>query len=95
MPDFDIANLATLAQLDLSAEETSALQKDLESILGYVDRLGEIATEGVAPMAHPLIADTPLRDDQPRPWFSREQALANAPAARHGMFEVPKIVDRG
>jgi len=95
MSDFDIDTIATLAQLDLTAEETSGLRQDLESILGYVNRLSAIDTAGVEPMAQPLVAETPLREDTVRDWFSQDEALSNAPAARQGMFEVPKIVDRG
>jgi aspartyl-tRNA(Asn)/glutamyl-tRNA(Gln) amidotransferase subunit C len=95
MPDINIADIAALANLDLDPSEGARLQRDLEAVLGYVARLSQIPTEGVAPMAQPLAPDAPLRADAARLWFTREQALANAPAARDGMFEVPKIIDRG
>ncbi len=95
MPDINISDIAALANLDLDPGEGARLQRDLEAILGYVARLNQIPTEGVAPMAQPLAPDAPLRADEPRLWLTREQALSNAPAARDGMFEVPKIIDRG
>lgn len=95
MPDININDIAALAHLDLTAEEATGLQRDLEAILGYVARLSQIPTEGVAPMSQPLAPDAPLREDRTRVWFTPAQALANAPAARDGMFEVPKIIDRG
>lgn len=95
MSKINISDIAALAQLDLVPEEEAGLQRDLEAILGYVERLSQIPTEGVAPMAQPLAPDAPLRADVARHWFDRDQALANAPAARDGMFEVPKIIDRG
>ncbi|HVB39924.1 MAG TPA: Asp-tRNA(Asn)/Glu-tRNA(Gln) amidotransferase subunit GatC [Terriglobales bacterium] len=95
MPDININDIAALAHLDLTAEEATGLQHDLEAILRYVARLSQTPTEGIAPMAQPLAPDTPLREDRARVWFTPAQALANAPAARDGMFEVPKIIDRG
>ncbi|HXE30229.1 MAG TPA: Asp-tRNA(Asn)/Glu-tRNA(Gln) amidotransferase subunit GatC [Terriglobales bacterium] len=91
----DIAHIAALAHLDLTPEEASAMQRDLLSILDYVNQLNQIDTQGVEPMAQPLVAGSPLRSDAVQPWFSQAEAMANAPAAAHGMFEVPKILDRG
>lgn len=91
----DIAHIAALAHLDLTPEEADAMQRDLASILDYVNQLNQIDTQGVEPMAQPLVADPPLRTDAVQPWFTQGEAVANAPAAEHGMFEVPKIIDRG
>ncbi len=95
MSEFNLADIATLAQLDLSAAETERLTADLDAILGYVQRLSQVDTTGVEPLAHPILSQAPLRPDQARTWFSQSEAIANAPASREGMFEVPKIVDRG
>jgi len=95
----DVAAVAALANLDLSAGEAAALQHDLAAILDYVAQLQKIATDGVEPMSHPLapegLAQTPLRADAPRPWFTPAEALANAPAQAGGMFAVPKVISRG
>jgi len=84
--------IAQLAQLELTPAESAAMQRDLEAILDYIAQLQRIETAGVAPMAQAIVADTPLRADEVRPWFSAAEALANAPAQRDGMFEVPKIL---
>lgn len=84
--------IAQLANLELSAEESAALARELEAILAYVAQLQQVDTTGVEPMSHPLVSHTPLREDAARPGFSRDAALANAPAARDGFFEVPKIL---
>lgn len=91
----NIADIAALAHLDLTPEESAAMQRDLASILDYVAQLGQIDTAGVEPMAQPLLAGAPLRADTVRPGFSSAAALANAPAAAQGMFQVPKIIERG
>ncbi|MGH9481375.1 MAG: Asp-tRNA(Asn)/Glu-tRNA(Gln) amidotransferase subunit GatC [Terriglobales bacterium] len=91
---FDLEAIASLAQLELSAEEAAAMRRDLEAILGYIAQIQQIATAGVAPMAHALAAETPLRDDRVQPSFSQEEALANAPERRQGMFQVPQILER-
>ncbi|HUX66830.1 MAG TPA: Asp-tRNA(Asn)/Glu-tRNA(Gln) amidotransferase subunit GatC [Terriglobales bacterium] len=88
----NLAAIAQLAQLDLTPAEAEAMQRDLQAILDYIAQLQQIETSGVEPMAQALVADTPLRADTVQPWFSAEEALANAPAQRDGMFEVPKIL---
>jgi aspartyl-tRNA(Asn)/glutamyl-tRNA(Gln) amidotransferase subunit C len=87
--------MAQLAQLALTPEEAAALGRDLAAILDYVGQLNRIDTAGVEPTAQALVAETPLRDDTARPCFTPAEALANAPAAAHGMFAVPKILERG
>ncbi len=91
----NIEATAQLAQLDLTAEEAAALRRDLEAILDYVGQLNRIDTAGVEPMAQAIVAATPLREDTARAGFTQAEALANAPEAAHGMFAVPKILERG
>ncbi|HWG36956.1 MAG TPA: Asp-tRNA(Asn)/Glu-tRNA(Gln) amidotransferase subunit GatC [Terriglobales bacterium] len=91
----NVSDVAVLANLDLTPEEIAALERDLNSVLDYVAQLGQIDTEGVPPMSHALLSHAPLRDDQVHPWFSVAEALSNAPAQGAGMFEVPKILERG
>jgi len=91
----NVREIAALANLDLSAEEAATLERDLNNVLAYVAQLEQIDTEGVPPMAHALLAHAPLREDIVEPWFSAAEALSNAPAQGGGMFEVPKILERG
>lgn len=88
----NLAAIAQLAQLDLTPEESAAMERDLGAILDYIAQLQRIPTEGVAAMTQAQMAETPLRPDQARPWFTAAEALANAPAQRLAMFEVPKIL---
>lgn len=100
----NVNDIAALASLELTPQESEAMQKNLASILEYVAQLSRIPTEGVEPMAHiggrlqpagTQDAELTLRADAARESFPPSEALANAPAQAGGMFEVPKIVERG
>jgi aspartyl-tRNA(Asn)/glutamyl-tRNA(Gln) amidotransferase subunit C len=89
--------VAGLANLKLSDLEIVRIQADLESILGHMDRLNEIDTSGVEPMAQVLFesaATATLRDDVPAGAIGNAAALANAPQAGAGYFKVPKVIER-
>jgi aspartyl-tRNA(Asn)/glutamyl-tRNA(Gln) amidotransferase subunit C len=108
--DKDVAYVADLANLDLTAEERSAMLRDLNSILEYVDRLNELDTSNVPPMAQ--VSDRYGVDESKRgsarfAYASREdileglrkslpheEALANAPDADEEFFRVPKVIER-
>jgi len=106
----DVAYVADLANLDLTDEERSALLRDLNSILDYVDRLNELDTSDVPPMAQ--VSDRygvdqakhgserfayATRDDVLeglRKSLPHHEALANAPDADDQFFRVPKVIER-
>ena len=93
----EVRYIAGLANLSLSDDEVRAYQGELEEILTYVEKLGELDTEGVAPMAHmlyPGAEQAALREDEPAPSFDRETALTNAPLAGSGHFKVPLVIER-
>ena len=92
-PHIDVAYIAKLAKLELTAEETESLSTDLNRILGYVAQLSEWDTEGVEPMYHPLPVFDAVRADVAGESLSNEAALANAPAEEDGQFRVPKVVE--
>ncbi len=92
-PHIDVAYIAKLAKLDLTAEETERFSTDLNRILGYVAQLGEWDTSGVEPMYHPLPVFDAVRSDTAGQSLSNETALANAPAEEDGQFRVPKVVE--
>lgn len=89
--------VAALANLNLSAAEISRMAHDLDEILRHIDKLNEVDTEGVEPMAQVLYQageTATLRDDDERPPLGNELALANAPLAGAGCFKVPKVIER-
>jgi aspartyl-tRNA(Asn)/glutamyl-tRNA(Gln) amidotransferase subunit C len=89
--------VAGLANLKLSDAEVARLRTDLDGILEHMDRLNEIDTTGVEPMAQ-VVFDAPpgatLRADVVVPPLGSEAALANAPQAGAGYFKVPKVIER-
>jgi aspartyl-tRNA(Asn)/glutamyl-tRNA(Gln) amidotransferase subunit C len=89
--------VAALANLKLSDAEIARLQVDLDGILEHMDRLNEIDTTGVSPMAQVLFdAESPatLRADVPVEPLGQAAALANAPLYGAGYFKVPKVIER-
>jgi aspartyl-tRNA(Asn)/glutamyl-tRNA(Gln) amidotransferase subunit C len=93
----DVLYVAALANLELSGQETAQFVGDLDSILAYVEKLNELDTSKVEPMAQVLYEAkdaSALRADQVRPCLPREQALANAPESTAGQFKVPKVIER-
>ena len=89
--------VATLANLNLTDQEIDRMVHDLGGILEHMDRLALIDTEGVEPMTQVLYEaeDTAtLRPDVERAPLDNSVALANAPAAGHGYFKVPKVIER-
>jgi aspartyl-tRNA(Asn)/glutamyl-tRNA(Gln) amidotransferase subunit C len=93
----EVRYVAELANLSLSEAEVHKFQADLDEILGHVERLNEVDTAGVEPMAQVLYAagDTASwRADRERPPLGTDIALANAPQSGDGYFKVPKVIER-
>jgi aspartyl-tRNA(Asn)/glutamyl-tRNA(Gln) amidotransferase subunit C len=93
----EVRYVADLANLKLSEEEVRKFQADLDEILIHVDRLKEIDTSNVEPMAQVLYeADetATLRPDRERPGLGSKVALANAPLSGSGYFKVPEVIKR-
>lgn len=88
----EIAHVAHLARLELSAAEVERFAVQIGEILAYVDQLRQVDTTGVAPTAHATAAANAFREDEPRPHLDREAALANAPEKEAGAFRVPRVV---
>ncbi len=89
--------VAELANLALSDAEVGKLHADLEGILEHFDKLSEIDTAGVEPMAQVLYGageTSGLREDRVRQPLDNQAALANAPQAGAGYFKVPKVIER-
>lgn len=89
--------MADLANLRFSDEEVKKFARDLDGILGHIDKLNELDTSNVEPMAQVLYtADetATLREDRERPPLGNELALANAPLKGAGYFKVPRIIER-
>ena len=89
----EVEHVARLARLELSAAEKARMRSQLDLILGYVDTLATVDTEGVPPTAHVLPLVNVMRDDEVRPSYPAEAMLANAPDPDGELFRVPKILE--
>ena len=88
-----VRHVAKLARLAMSDSEIEALVPELNNILGWVDQLGEVDTQGVEPLTAVIDQKLRLRDDVVDDGNVREKVLANAPDAQHGFFAVPKVIE--
>ncbi len=93
----EVRYVADLANLTLSKEEVSAMVHDLDEILTHMDKLNEVDTSEVEPMAQVLFTTdetATLRPDEEQSGLDNQQALANAPKAGAGYFKVPLVIER-
>jgi aspartyl-tRNA(Asn)/glutamyl-tRNA(Gln) amidotransferase subunit C len=90
--DIDIAKVANLARLALSAEELEAYSTQLQDILEHAERVQALPTEGVEPTSHPLPMVNGFRLDEVAACLDRDEVLAQAPDAVDGQFRVPRIL---
>jgi aspartyl-tRNA(Asn)/glutamyl-tRNA(Gln) amidotransferase subunit C len=88
-----VRHVASLARLALDDAEIAALTPQLGAILRYAEQVGEVATEDVEPMTHPLGLVDVYRADVRRPGLSAADILAAAPDPQVGRFGVPRIVE--
>jgi aspartyl-tRNA(Asn)/glutamyl-tRNA(Gln) amidotransferase subunit C len=88
-----INKLCTLAQLALRADELARVGGDLERIIGMIDAMGNVDTDGVAPLAHPLDAIQRLRDDVVTETVDRDLFQSIAPATENGYYLVPRVIE--
>lgn len=93
----EVRYVAGLANLQLANAEVGKLQADLNGILEHMDKLKEIDTTGVEPMAQVLFGageTATLRANVPVAPLGNQAALENAPQPGAGYFKVPKIIER-
>ena len=93
-----VAKIASLARIKMGDEELERMVPELNGILDWVEQLGEVDCTGVEPMTAVIENHLRLRDDvvdaDPKTAGGRrEDVLANAPAAEHGFFGVPKVIE--
>ncbi len=88
----DVEKVALLARLQLTDSELETITGQLAQIVGYVDQLSEVDTEGVEPMAHAIEVANVFRNDAALPSLSREEALANAPHHDDRGYLVPAVL---
>jgi aspartyl-tRNA(Asn)/glutamyl-tRNA(Gln) amidotransferase subunit C len=88
-----VRHIAKLARIALSDGDIEAMVPKLNAIIGWVEQLGEVNTEGVEPLTAVIDQKLRLRDDVVTDGDCRDAVLANAPEAQHGFFAVPKVIE--
>jgi len=88
-----VKRIAHLARIAMSDEEAAALAPDFNNILGFIEHLSEVNTDGVEPMMAVIPNRLRLREDIVTEGDIRDDVLANAPEAEHGFFSVPKVIE--
>ena len=88
--DETIEYVGILAKLELDEEEKEQAKKDIGEMLDYIDKLGELDTDGIEPMSHVFPVQNVFREDVVTNGDEHEKTLKNAPDQKDNMFAVPK-----
>ncbi|PCJ32780.1 MAG: Asp-tRNA(Asn)/Glu-tRNA(Gln) amidotransferase GatCAB subunit C [Alphaproteobacteria bacterium] len=88
-----VAKIADLARIAVREDELEPLAAELNNILGWIEQLSEVNTDGVAPMTSVVEVALPWRADKVTDGGYRDEILANAPDNAHGFFTVPKVIE--
>jgi aspartyl-tRNA(Asn)/glutamyl-tRNA(Gln) amidotransferase subunit C len=89
----EVAYVAKLARLELSADEMKGFTDVLNDILAYMDKLNEIDTRGVEPMTHAIPNRNVMREDAVCPSTDAAAIVGNAPDAKGTLLRVPKVIE--
>jgi len=89
----DVEHVARLARLELGAEEKKLFAGQMDAILGYVEKLKELNTDGVTPTSHAVPVENAFREDLVCPSIGVDKALGNAPLKSGTYFSVPKVIE--
>ena len=88
-----VRHIAKLARIAMRDDELERLVPELNNILGWIEQLAEVDTDGIEPLTAVIDQHLRLRDDAVTDGNIREEVLANAPDAQHGFFAVPKVIE--
>ncbi len=88
-----VRHVAKLARIGMSDSEIAALVPELNNIIGWIEQLSEVDTDGVEPLTAVIDQKLRLRNDVVDDGNVRDKILANAPDAQHGFFAVPKVIE--
>ncbi len=89
----EVEHVARLSRLALDKAEIEALTGQMDELLGYVEKLNELDTEGIIPTAHAVPMENAFRADVVKPSIGLDKALQNAPLADEDCFVVPKVIE--
>jgi aspartyl-tRNA(Asn)/glutamyl-tRNA(Gln) amidotransferase subunit C len=89
----DVEQVARLARLQLTAAEKELFAGQMDAILGYVEKLKELDTDGILPTSHAVPMENAFRADAVCSSIGPDKALANAPERAATFFKVPKVIE--
>lgn len=89
----DVNYVANLARLNLTEEESSTFQRQIEDILGYINKLEELDIDGIEPTAHAAPVYDRVREDVAKPSLERDAFLNIAPDTINDQLKVPKVIE--
>ena len=93
----DVQRIAHLSRLELSQKEAEAVLPQLQAVFSLVEEMQAVNTEGLEPLAHPILflreLAQPLRVDQVSEHGQRAENMQSAPAQQDGYFLVPKVIE--
>ena len=89
----NVEHVARLARLELTLGEKELFAGQMEAILGYVEKLNGVNTEGIVPTSHAVPMENAFREDTIQTSIGLEKALANAPDRAGSFFAVPKVIE--
>ena len=89
----EVQKIAWLARLSIDEQDISTYSDELSNILGLVETMSSVDTEGISPIAHPLDLTARLRPDAITETNQREQFQQNAPQTEDGCYLVPKVIE--
>jgi len=89
----EVEYVARLARLDLTDRETERMTDNINDILTYMEKLGEVDTTDVPPMTHAIPKQNVMRPDTVVPFKDTDEILANAPESKDTLFKVPKVIE--
>lgn len=89
----NVEHVARLARLELTLGEKELFAGQMDAILGYVEKLNGVNTEGIVPTSHAVPMENAFREDTIHAPIGLEKALANAPDRAGSFFAVPKVIE--
>ena len=88
-----VKKIATLSRIKIQEKEVEKFSKELSKIITWVEKLNEVETKNITPIANPSDIKIPLRKDEINDGKIEDKVLENAPEKKAGYFIVPKVVD--
>lgn len=89
-----VKRIADLSKLEFTSDETTAILKDMNQMLEFIDQLKELDTSNIDPLIHMTEDENILREDDAITGASQQEALKNAPSKDSTYFKIPKVLGK-